>query len=121
MPDWKDYLASIYFDPKHPASFTGPDKLYKTVLSEGKLKIGKRRISKWLRDQESYSLTKEAKRTFKRSRVIVEGIDSMWDIDLMDMTSLIPKMMALNTYWSQLMFSPGTSGAFRSKPRGALR
>ena len=88
MTDWKEYLASIYFDPKHPGSFAGPDKLYKTVKAEGKFKIGKYRISKWLRDQDAYSLTKGVIRKFSRSRVIVEGLDSQWDVDLMDMKDL---------------------------------
>lgn len=57
MQHWKEYLASIYFDPQHPASFSGPNKLYKAVKDAGKFKIGKQRISKWLRDQDSYSLT----------------------------------------------------------------
>ena len=86
--DWKEYLASIYFDPSHPGSFAGPEKLYKAVKSEGTFKIGQHRIRKWLQDQESYSLTKGARRRFPRSRVVVEGLDSMWDADLMDMASL---------------------------------
>ena len=79
---------SIYFNPKHPASFAGPDKLYDVVKSEDKFKIGRYRIRKWLQDQDAYSLTRGARRHFKRSRVIVNGVDSMWDIDLMDMMSL---------------------------------
>ncbi len=88
MTDWKEYLASIYFNTKHPASYAGPEKLYKTVKEEGKFNIGRHRIKRWLQDQESYSLTKAARRQFPRSRVIVNGVDSLWDMDLMDMTSL---------------------------------
>lgn len=86
--NWKDYLATIYFNPNHPASFSGPDKIYEVVKSESKYKIGRYRIRKWLQDQEAYSLTRGARRHFQRSRVIVNGIDSMWDMDLMDMVSL---------------------------------
>ncbi|OOZ07626.1 hypothetical protein BOW31_12870 [Solemya velum gill symbiont] len=88
MSNWENYLNSIYFDPKHPASFGGPDKLYRTVKVEGRYRIGKERIRKWLQDRETYSLTRGARRHFTRSRVIVEGLDSQWDSDLMDMTSL---------------------------------
>ena len=88
MADWKQYLASIYFDVKHPASYAGPDKLYHFVKQEGQFKIGRRRIQQWLQDQEAFSLTRKARRTFPRSRVVVQGIDSQWDMDLMDMTSL---------------------------------
>ena len=31
MSNWEKYLKSIYFDPSHPASFGGPDRLYKIV------------------------------------------------------------------------------------------
>ena len=88
MDDWKTYLSSIYFDSNNPASFSGPGKLYQYVKAQGKYNIGRHRIRKWLQDQESYSLTRGARRRFIRSRVIVEGVDSQWDIDLMDMVNL---------------------------------
>ena len=62
--------------------------LYKTVVAEVKFKIGRHRIRKWLQSQEACSLTKGARRKFRISREIVEGIDSMWDVDLMDMVTL---------------------------------
>lgn len=88
MIDWKEYLSSLYFDSKSPASYLGPEKLYQFVKSLGKLKIGRHRIRKWLQDQESYSLTRGARRSYTRSRVIVAGMDSQWDMDLMDMMDL---------------------------------
>ena len=88
MTDWKTYLFTLYFDPKSPASYLGPEKLYQYVKEEGKYKIGRYRIRKWLQDQESYSLTRGARRRFARSRVIVDGVDSQWDMDLMDMKDL---------------------------------
>lgn len=88
MAEWEEYLNSIYFDANHPASYAGTDKLYSVVQREGKFKISRRRIQEWLQDQEAYSLTRKARRNFPRSRVIVEGMDSMWDVDLMDMNSL---------------------------------
>ena len=88
MSDCKQYLSSLYFDPRSPSSFLGPDKLYQLVKSEGKFKIWRHRITKWLRNQESYSLTKGARRKYQRSRVIVAGKDSQWDLDLMDMVDL---------------------------------
>lgn len=110
--DWKKYLESIYFDPKHPGSYAGPDKLYKVVKSEGKYKIGKYRIRKWLQSQESYSLTRDARRHFPRNRVVVAGTDSQWDVDLADMSQLAKQndgykylLMAVDVFsrfaWSQ--------------------
>ena len=88
MSNWKQYLSSLYFNPKSPASYLGPEKLYQIVKSQGKYKIGRKRIRQWLQDQESYSLTRGARRKYTRSRVIVAGVDSQWDIDLMDMVDL---------------------------------
>ena len=36
--NWEKYLKDIYLDPSHPASFGGPDRLYKIVKKEGKHK-----------------------------------------------------------------------------------
>jgi hypothetical protein len=38
--------------------------------------------------KEACPLTRRARRKFPRSRVIVEGTDSQWNIDLMDMVDL---------------------------------
>lgn len=88
MSDWEKYLSSIYFDSRHPASYAGPEKVYKAVVKDGRFKIGRDKIKRWVQNQEAYSLTRMARRKFRRSRVIVNGIDSQWDIDLMDMVSL---------------------------------
>lgn len=39
MAPWQDYLIDIYYNPSHPASFSGPQKLYKVVKNEGKFNI----------------------------------------------------------------------------------
>ena len=88
MTPWQDYLKRIYFDPSHPASYAGPEKLYRVVKEEGKFKLGRYKIRRWLQDQESFSLTKHIRKRFPRSRVVVEGLDSQWEIDLMDMVGL---------------------------------
>ena len=82
MSNWEKYLKDIYLDPSHPASFGSPDRLYKIVKKEGKHKISHSQIKKWIQKQESYSLNKGLKRKFQRGRVIVEGIDDQFDIDL---------------------------------------
>ncbi|XP_060560808.1 uncharacterized protein LOC132720657 [Ruditapes philippinarum] len=40
MAPWENFLKKIYLDPAHPASFAGPQKLYKVVKDEGKYNIG---------------------------------------------------------------------------------
>ena len=36
VPQWEKYLEKIYFDPSHPGSFKGANKLYQAVKNEGK-------------------------------------------------------------------------------------
>ena len=84
---WEKYLEKIYKDPKHPASFSGPLKLYQAVKNEGKFNIGKGRITTWLRGNSTYTFNRIAHRKFKRNSVVVEGIDSLWDADLIDLAN----------------------------------
>jgi hypothetical protein len=85
MAPWEKYLKSIYFDPKHPAAFAGPQKLYKVVKNEGKFNMGMHRIRKFLHNQESYSLHKPVRRRFPRNHVVSAGKDDLWMADLIDM------------------------------------
>ncbi|XP_060604913.1 uncharacterized protein LOC132757608 [Ruditapes philippinarum] len=85
MAPWEDYLKKIYFDPKHPASFSGPQKLYNAVKREGNYNIGMHRIRQFLHNQESYSLHKPVRRRFQRNHVVSAGIDDLWMADLIDM------------------------------------
>ena len=87
MSKWEKYLEKIYFDPSHPASFEGPNRLYETVKKEGKHRISHSQIKRWIQKQESYSRNKGVKRNFQRGRVIVSGIDDQFDIDLASLAS----------------------------------
>ena len=87
---WRAYLKEIYYNPEHPASYEGINKIYEFIKKEGKFKISKARIKNWLQNQQSYSLNKPVKRKFKRGRVIVSGIDDQFDIDLASMIPLAP-------------------------------
>ena len=82
-----DRLNAIFYDPKEPASYSSAQKLYKSLQSKGHT-IPLKTIQKRLASQEVYTLHRSLKRKFPRNRVIVAGIDSQWDADLMDMTQL---------------------------------
>ena len=41
---WRAYLKEIYYNPEHPASYEGINKIYQFVKKEGKFKISKARI-----------------------------------------------------------------------------
>ena len=82
---WREYLKKMYFDPSIPGSFEGVNKLYEQVKKEGKFKLSKTKIKKWLQNQLSFSLNKRVNRNFKRGKVIVAGIDDQFDADLASM------------------------------------
>jgi transposase InsO family protein len=86
--DWEKYLHKVYYDPKHAGSFLGPQKLYDAIRAEGKVKISLTKIKKWLKSQQTYTLTRAARRKIKRNTVIVVGLDAQWDADLADMANV---------------------------------
>lgn len=84
---WKEYLENKYFDTKSPISFSGPTKIYWYLKKRG-YKVGVHRIRRWIQDQDAYSLQRPLRHKFKRRRVISQGIDYQWDVDLADVSNL---------------------------------
>jgi len=84
---WKEYLENKYFDTSSPISFSGPMKIYLYLKKIG-FKVGLHKIRRWLQDQDAYSLQKPLRHKFKRRRVISQGIDYQWDVDLADVSNL---------------------------------
>lgn len=72
---------SSYFDPKTPSSFTGLNSFKKTIKKDKGLK-------EWMIDQEPYTLHKPKRKKFKRQKVISNGIDDLWQADLVDVSKI---------------------------------
>ena len=51
----KDYLKSVYYDHKHPASYSGVDRLYSFVKQDGKFDLSKKDVERFLQSSEIYS------------------------------------------------------------------
>ena len=77
-------LRKIYYDPKHPASFSSVDKLYKACRLENPT-VTLQSVKNWLAGERVYSLHKPARRIFKRNKSIVSRVDEQWQADLVDM------------------------------------
>ena len=86
--DWERFLESIYSDPKEVGSFTSPQKLYRTLRERGRTDITIKQIRTWMSSQDGYALHRPARRNFRRNIVIVSGIDSEWDSDLAELSSI---------------------------------
>jgi len=61
------------------------DKLYRAARRYG---VTRSQVLEWLQLQPGYTLHRPARKHFRRNRVIVYGIDSQWQADLVDMQSL---------------------------------
>ena len=81
----EQYLEKFYYNPKNPASFSSPIKLYEAIKKQGKRKISLATIKKWLSGEDTYTFHRAQRKPYKRNKVIVDGIDSQWDMDVMDM------------------------------------
>ena len=88
---WERYLEKIYFDPSHPGSFKGVNKLHKTIKDEGKYTIQLSEVKKWLPNQESFSLHKPLCISFHHLKVIIGGLNDQYKADLADMQKLKDK------------------------------
>ena len=110
---WKQFLEKDYFDLGNPASFAGPQRLYRYLKREGNFDVRYRDVVDWLKSKDAYSLHRQTRKPKRRSRVVVEGIDSQWDIDLMDVASLAKKndgvkflLVAINVFSKYLFVRP---------------
>ena len=84
-----EYLTQVYYNPKRSGSLGGVERLYRDVKKEGKYDISRAQLKKWLMKQDTYTLHKPARRHYKRNRVIVGGIDELWQMDLADMQVIV--------------------------------
>ena len=89
--DIKQLLESIYFEPSNEGSFGGVQRLYKKAKTLQKT-IQKHDIIKFLKNQDAYTHHKDIIRKFPRQAVIVSGIDSQWQADLV----VLPDLIAYN-------------------------
>ena len=80
-----EYLTQVYYNPKRTGGFGGVERLYRDVKKDGKYDISRAQLKKWLMKQDTYTLHKPARRHYRRNRVIVGGIDELWQMDLADM------------------------------------
>ena len=73
-------LELKYYDPKSQSSFSGIDRLAKHSNKS------KKEVGKWLSYQDTYTLHRPVRKTFRRRRVITGAIGYQYQIDLVDMS-----------------------------------
>ncbi|CAI5671384.1 unnamed protein product [Oreochromis niloticus] len=81
-------LKRAYYDPSHPGSFCGVQKLIKSVQDETGTKINAQTAQNFLAGQDAYTLHRAARLRFPRNRVFVPRPLYQFQADLCDMKSL---------------------------------
>jgi hypothetical protein len=75
----------FYFNPSSASSFTGLASLKNSYkFKSPKLK----NLKEWLLNQETYTLHKPLIKNFQREKVMVSGIDDLWQVDLVDVSNI---------------------------------
>ena len=81
------YLDSIYLDPKSGGSYSSPTKILAEVKRRNYYKnVTIHKIQNYLRGKPVQSLYRQSITKFRRPRVRVSGINSQFEIDLMDIS-----------------------------------
>jgi hypothetical protein len=80
-------LKKEYTDPSKPGAFAGFEGFYK-ALKKRNFKVTKSKILKFLQNQETYTLHRRKINNFPRKRVIVNGLNDTWQLDLVDMSKM---------------------------------
>ena len=75
-------MESIYYDPAKAASFGGVRALANAS------RVRQSDVRTWLSAQDTYTLHKPPRLTFRRRKTFSVGIDDLWQADLVDLASL---------------------------------
>lgn len=70
-------ISAVYYDPKHPHSFGGKNKLKEIFPPDA--------VENWVRTQLPYSLHKPWRRRFPTRAYRCGGINILWQMDLLEM------------------------------------
>ena len=84
----KRRVDDVYYNFNNGGSYMSPLKVYKVLKSQGWNNPGLHKIRKYIQSLDSYSLQKPVKRSFKRARVEVEGMNVQYDVDLADVSNI---------------------------------
>ena len=83
-----EVLSRIYHDPKDPGSLGGVERLLRRARQLHTLGVTQKKVEKYLRSEQAYTLHKPARRRFTRNHTYVTRIDAQWQADLADMQGI---------------------------------
>ncbi|RWS18254.1 uncharacterized protein B4U80_06395, partial [Leptotrombidium deliense] len=77
-------LHNLYYNSKLPTAFTGKENLWRKA-KQSIPNLNKVEFETWLQNQSAYTLHKQVRRKFKRTKIVACAIDEQWQADLVDM------------------------------------
>lgn len=77
-----EILKKIYYDVKHPAGLSSVRKL---AEASG---FRYNQVKKWLKEQRTYTLHKQARKHYPTRKYLVHDIDDQWQADLADVSAI---------------------------------
>jgi transposase InsO family protein len=78
----EEKLKEIYYNPSHPASLGSVAALASAA------KVSLKQTKEWLRKQSTYTLHRQARKTYPSRKYYVSNIDEQWQMDLADMIAI---------------------------------
>ncbi len=81
----EELLKSLWLQPKSPASFSSPYRLYKEAKKQ-KINVTVKEVKKFLQSLKTYTVHRFVKIRFPRASLIAYSIDYSWQVDVAYMT-----------------------------------
>ena len=85
QPQEIEYIKNIYYNPRHPASYSGIDKLLKVIKKDGKHNISRKKLQNWLSSQSVYTNHRYVARKTRREKIISASKHYQWELDTVSM------------------------------------
>ncbi len=82
-----DLMKRVYYTPSNPGSLGGKKRLKDAVLKDTGVRLSDDQVSEWLSGEDEYTLHRTAPISYKRNRVVVYGMDTQFQADLVDMSA----------------------------------
>ena len=84
----EEALKEIYAGPNQPGSFGGADKVQRALKKVKNIKVSTGVVQKWLKQKDTYTKFRAARKNFKRNPIIAPHIDAQWQGDLAEVGNI---------------------------------
>jgi hypothetical protein len=105
-------LWDLYTNPDEPGSLDGVNGLYRAAKQRW-ADVSRRDVEQFLSSTEVYTLHKPARKRYPRARIVVWGLNYLWQIDLAQLSNLSKwnrgykfVLVAVDGFNSRAMFEP---------------